>query len=301
MTVLPDAPAIERELLRRTELPGGLEFHHVEAGQGQPLVLLHGVLGDWRTWAPQWQAFTPLFRTIAYSRRYNAPNRNRHVPSPDHSALVEAQDLAGLLPRWQAEPVILVGASYGAYTALAFALAHPQRVRALVLLEPPMLSWAQFSAEGRAERERFEREIRLPARAAFEAGDIERGVRLLTQGIAGNGAPVPLSEEAMRRRFENEASIRLLTLSSNEFPLLDPQAVHGLQVPTLLLRGERTPAVHRVVFDNLRAVMTQAQVATVPAAGHAAARDNPAAFNALVLEFLRGLGLAREAAAAAPA
>lgn len=299
MSVITDAPAIERELLHRTELSGGLEFHHVEAGQGHPLVLLHGVLGDWRTWAPQWEAFRPQFRTIAYSRRYNAPNRNQHVPSPDHSALVEAQDLADLLPRWKAEPAILVGASYGAYTALAFALAHPQRLRALVLLEPPMLSWADFSAEGRAERQRFEHEIRLPARAAFEAGDIERGVRLLTQGIAGNGAPVPLSVEAMRRRFENEASIRMLTLSSDEFPLLHPDAVRALQVPTLLLRGERTPSVHRVVFDNLRVVMTQAQVATVPAAGHAAARDNPAAFNALVLDFLRGLGLVHAADAVA--
>lgn len=299
--MLTNAPAIERELLRRTELPGGLEFHHVEAGRGHPLVLLHGVLGDWRTWAPQWEALTPHFRTIAYSRRYNAPNRNQHVPSPDHSALVEAQDLAGLLPRWQAEPAILVGASYGAYTALAFALAHPQRVRALVLLEPPMLSWAEFSDEGRAERERFEREIRLPARAAFLAGQTERAVRLLTQGIAGNGAPVPLSEEAMRRRFENEASIRLLTLSSDEFPLLAPDAVRVLPVPTLLLRGERTPAVHRVVFDNLCAVMTQAQVATIPAAGHAAARDNPAAFNARVLDFLRALGLLHEAGAVARA
>ena len=76
---------IEQETLQRVELDNGLEFHFVEAGQGPPLVFVHGVLGDWRTWAPQWPVFTPAFRCISYSRRYSVPNRNRQ-PSPDHSA-----------------------------------------------------------------------------------------------------------------------------------------------------------------------------------------------------------------------
>ena len=40
---------IERESLHCQRI-GELEFHYVEAGRGQPLVFVHGVLGDWRTW-----------------------------------------------------------------------------------------------------------------------------------------------------------------------------------------------------------------------------------------------------------
>lgn len=291
MTVTGDAvPAIELQTLHRTQLANGLEFHHVEAGQGPPLVLVHGVLGDWRAWAPQWPAFTPHFRTISYSRRYNVPNRNRQ-PSPDHSALVEAQDLAALLAAWRAEPAILVGSSYGAYTALALAVARPASVRALVLAEPPMLRWAEFSAEGRAARAAFEHEVRLPARADFERGDDAQAVLRLTGGIVGAQGATRIAPEAMRRRLDNTLAIRMLTLSSDEFPLIEPQSVRAVAAPTLLLAGEHTPPIHDTVFRNLCAVMSQAEVQRIPAAGHSAARDNPQDFNRATLDFLRRHGL----------
>ncbi len=285
MSAARDTPAIEQEPLRRIEIAGGLEFHYVERGEGTPLVFVHGVLGDWRTWAPQWEAFTPQFRAISYSRRYNAPNRNRQ-PSPDHSARVEAEDLGVLLNAWQASPAFLVATSYGAFAALALAIAQPDKVRALVLAEPPMLRWADLSAEGRQARAAFDREIRLPAREAFLRGEDAHAVQLLTGGIAGARAAAGFSDEAMRRRQENALAIRTLTLSSDEFPWLTPQEVASVQAPTLLLAGEQTPAIHDTVFRNLCAVMCQAEVRRIPQAGHGAARDNPVAFNQAALEFL---------------
>lgn len=276
---------IEREKLRRTEIAGGLEFHYVESGKGTPLVFVHGVLGDWRTWAPQWTSFTPHFRAISYSRRYNTPNQNVH-PSPDHSALVEAEDLAALLDAWQASPAVLVATSYGAFTALALALAQPARVRAMVLAEPPMLRWADLSADGRQAREAFDRSIRLPARDAFLRGEDELAVQMLTGGIAGTHAAAGFSPEAMRRRQQNGRAIRMLTLSRDEFPWLAPEEVAALQIPTLLLAGEHTPAIHDTVFRNLCGVMRQAQVQRIPGAGHGAARDNPQAFNRAAIDFL---------------
>jgi pimeloyl-ACP methyl ester carboxylesterase len=281
---------IEAEAVRRTVLSDGLEFHHVEAGQGTPLVFLHGVLGDWRTWAPQWADFVPHFRCIAYSRRYNWPNRNDR-PQPDHSAFVEADDLARLMDTWQTGPAVLVGSSYGAYTALSLAVRHPGKVRALVLLEPPMLRWADFSEAGRRAREHFEREVRDPARKALLEGEDTRGVLLLTGGIVGRTAMGGLSAQSIARRLENAASIRMLTLSSDEFPMIAPQQVLAVRVPTLLLAGQQTPTIHDEVFRNLCAVMTQARTARIPDAGHGAARDNPQVFNRLTRSFLEEAGL----------
>ena len=282
---------IEQETLQRS-MVGDLEFHHVEAGHGTPVVFLHGVLGDWRTWAPQWPAFTPHGRAISYSRRYSAPNRNPQA-SPDHSALVEAQDLAALLPLWGAMPAVLVGSSYGAFTALALAVDRPELVQALVLLEPPMLRWAERSAEGRAARAAFERDVRLPARAAFERGDDATGVRLLTGGIVGAEAAAQMPPDGLQRRMENARSIRMLTLSSDEFPLIEPQAVRGLRMPVALMAGAQTPLIHDTVFRNLCAEMPQAEVSRIAHAGHGAARDNPDAFNRQALAFLRRHGLLR--------
>jgi pimeloyl-ACP methyl ester carboxylesterase len=283
-------PMLEASALARTVLDNGLVFHHAETGAGAPLVFLHGVLGDWRTWAPQWAAFVPHFRCISYSRRYSVPNGNR-MASPDHSALAEADDLEALLAHWQATPAVLVGASYGAYTALALAARRPEQVRALVLVEPPMMRLAEASEEGRAIREDFDRRIRLPARQAFEAGDDARAVWLLTEGILGATDVGQQSAAAMGRRLENAESLRRVTLSRDEFPALDMARLAGLDIPVLLLSGERTPPIHDVVFRALAQALPRAESRKLSDAGHGVARDQPAAFNALALDFLARRGL----------
>jgi pimeloyl-ACP methyl ester carboxylesterase len=281
---------LERLALHRTVLGNGLVFHHAESGSGEPLVFLHGVLGDWRTWAPQWPAFTPHFRCISYSRRYSVPNGNEQ-PSPDHSALAEADDLEALLEHWQARPAILVGASYGGYTALALAARRPELVRALVLVEPPLMALADASEEGLRERLRFDEQIRLPARRCFEQGDDERAVWLLTEGILGQGDLMQQPRAAMARRLENAESLRRVTLSSNEFPALDMARLAALVAPVLLLSGERTPPIHDVVFRALAQALPHAESGKVSGAGHGVARDAPALFNARVLDFLARHGL----------
>lgn len=285
-------PALDAQAPVATVLPGGLRFHHVEAGTGTPLVFLHGVLGDWRTWAPQWPDFVPRFRCISYSRRYSVPNGNRQ-PSPHHSALVEADDLEALLQAWQAAPAVLVGASYGAYAALALACRGPDLVRALVLVEPPLMALADTTAEGRAVREAFDREIRLPARDAFLRGDDERAVWLLTEGIVGRRTLAQMSPGAMARRLENAESLRQVTLSRDEFPALPLERLRAQALPTLLLSGQETPPIHDVVFRALAAALPHAESRKLPGAGHGVAREAPAAFNALALDFLARHGLGR--------
>lgn len=268
----------------------GAEFHHVQAGQGLPLVFLHGVLGDWRTWAPQWEAFTARYDCLAYSRRHNWPNRNPHI-APDHSALTEAQDLEALLDTWGRSPAVLVGSSYGAFTALALAVRAPDRVQALVLAEPPMLRWADRVPGGQAVRDAFERDVRLPARDAFLAGDDVQGVLRLTGGIVGDQAMATMAPQAMAQRMLNARSIKALTLSDDEFPWLEPKAVSALRCPILLLAGDSTPAIHATVFEALCQALPQAEVRRVPHAGHGVARDNPDFFNQHMLDFLeRRLG-----------
>lgn len=276
---------LAQEALHRSRLPSGVELHWAAGGQGAPLVFVHGVMGDWLTWAPQWEAFTPHFSCRSYSRRYNHPNQNRQ-PSPDHSALVEAGDLAQLLDTWGLGPVHLVASSYGAFAALALAVAQPQRVRSLVAVEPAMLCYAEFSATGRAALADFRRTVIEPANAAFRQGDDALGATLMTGGIHSAQAPAA-SGALLQRRLQSALAMRMLALSSNEFPLLPPDQLAALPMPVLLLSGRQTPAIHAEVFRNVCAAMPQAAVAHVDGAGHGVSRDQPEAFNRLALQFLR--------------
>ncbi len=281
VATLPSEPAA----LQRSDLSSGIEIHWCRGGNGEPLVFVHGVLGDWLSWAPQWACFTAHFECWTYSRRFNHPNRNEQA-SPDHSALIEAEDLLQLLDVWGIERARIVASSYGAFAALALAVAHPERVHSLVAVEPAMLCYADFSQSGREALTAFRRDVILPANAAFRRGDDALGAILMTGGIhsasASSGADV-----AMQRRLQSARAMRMLALSSNEFPLLPPAALATLAMPILLLSGRRTPAIHAEVFRNVSAAMPQARVARVDDAGHGVNRDQPEAFNRVALEFLR--------------
>src|SRR2546421_5593978 len=57
-------------------------LHYVSVGRGQPVVMVHGGLEDYRAWTAQLSALAVNhYRAIAYSRRYNFPNRNETQPS----------------------------------------------------------------------------------------------------------------------------------------------------------------------------------------------------------------------------
>lgn len=265
-------------------LPSGVELHYAQGGAGAPLIFVHGVMGDWESWAPQWEAFCAHFRCTTYSRRYNHPNRNT-MPSPAHSALVEAEDLAQFMDVLGIGRAVIVASSYGAFIALALAVREPQRVAALVGVEPAMLCYAEFSASGRNQLERFRQEVVEPANAAFRRGDDALGARLMTGGIHGAGSAA-LQGAALQRRLQNARAMRMLALSSNEFPLLPSGALAAITAPVLLMSGKDTAAIHAEVFRNVCAAMPQARRELIAGAGHPVARDRPDRFNELALKFL---------------
>lgn len=274
------------EQLRPTAwaLTNGVQLHTVREGQGTPLFFIHGAMGDWRSWGAQWAAFTPHFDCISYSRRYSFPNHNP-MPSPDHGALHEAQDLLLLMDAMGIEQAVLVGSSYGAFTALALAVQAPERVKAVVAVEPPMMKYAYRTPEGQAVAEAFRRDVIEPANAAFRMGEDERAAQIMTGGINGGRSSVNTGA-AMERRLQNLRAMKMLALSSDEFPLLTPEQLAGLSMPVFLLAGQQTQPVHRAIFENVSAVMPQAQQAWVDGAGHGVTREQADTFNRLALEFL---------------
>ena len=164
----------------------GVELHYIEQGQGEPLILLHGGQGDYRAWQPQMQALSPLYRVISYSRRYHYPNDNPLTAS-NHSALIDAADLAGLIAELRLGPMRLVGTSYGAFTALALAVEHPELVRSLVLAEPPIHRWVTDTGRGATLFSEFMTTVRGQAGKAFAAGNDEAAMRIFIDAFDGVG------------------------------------------------------------------------------------------------------------------
>jgi len=114
----------------------GVEIHYIEKGTGEPLILLHGGLFDYRSWEPQFEEFAKKYRVISYSRRYSYPNENT-VDARYRPAITDAMDLKGLVLKLGLKKVHLVGLSYGAFVGLVFAVDNAKMVASMVLAEPP--------------------------------------------------------------------------------------------------------------------------------------------------------------------
>ena len=279
-----DCLGFENLKLSSVSIGGQLQLSYKREGTGPTLIFIHGAMGDLRSWAPQWHAFSPRFDCISYSRRYSFPNPNP-MNSRTHNALVDAADLEGLMDALSVEKAVLIGSSYGGFTALAMGIASAQRVSAIVAVEPPMMRYGEMRKEGREVVAAFREQTVLPARAAFEAGDNELGVVLLTGGIAGKDVgdiPGPV----MERRMQNIHAARSLSLSDDEFPLLEPEALADLSMPVLLMSGADTAPIHRVIFDGVCAAMPKAEVRIVDSSGHSVSQAQSQVFNEEVLAFL---------------
>jgi non-heme chloroperoxidase len=253
----------------------GIELHYIERGSGEPVVLVHGSLVDYGYWEDSNQ-IAPLaerYRVIAYSRRYNHPNGN---PLADgHSAIVEARDLAHFLDALGTGPVHLVGHSYGAYTALIFALDHPERVRSLVLGEPPVISWLPDIAGGEGIFEGFMAEVWEPMAQGFRDGGDDAGLDLTSHWYF----QLPFAELAREWQVplrNNVREWRALTLSPGTFPKLDYERVRALTVPTLLLSGgQNAGGFHDLIDGHLQRLLPRAERLIIPDASHEMLLDFP--------------------------
>jgi pimeloyl-ACP methyl ester carboxylesterase len=264
----------------------GVELHYIEQGQGEPVILLHGGIGDYSSWGPQMGPFSAHYRVISYSRRYSYPNVNPIVV-PNDSALVDADDLAALIRKLKLRRVRLVGASAGAFAALALAIKHPELVHSLVLAEPPLHQWVRDQPGGEAVFQDFLTAIANPAADAFRNADTERAMRLFVDGMSGPGSFDKLAPERAAIVMRNAPAMKALLLSSDPFPNLSKDRARRLKIPTLVVTSERAIRIHRLVDEEIARVLPLAEAVTIPDAGHSSARDNPAAFNEAVLKFLQ--------------
>jgi pimeloyl-ACP methyl ester carboxylesterase len=106
-------------------------------GTGPPLVFAHGFSGSARNWRPQVRAFRGQNRVLVYDQRGHARSPAPHATPDRYSRAAFVADVAEILDREAISRAVACGLSLGAGVMLAFALAHPERVRGLVLASFP--------------------------------------------------------------------------------------------------------------------------------------------------------------------
>lgn len=284
---LPEAPD-----LQRAELRNGVTLSYVERGRGPAVVLVHGEGEDYRAWLPVVDAFAASYRTVAVSRRMSHPNTGAKAGN-DYSPRVDAEDLAALVKKLGLGQVHVVGYSYGAYAALAFAAKHGDLTRSLVLSEPPIASWLPEIEGGKPVYDDFMSKVWKPAGAGFRAGD-EAGLRAYFDGLGELGATLadkPVSFDTLPPELRavaqaNVAELRALTQSRDAFPNLTFEAAGRVVAPTLLLSGDSSLPFYKLVNRQLQRLLPISQRTSVYAATHRMWAEFPEVCARLALDFL---------------
>jgi len=249
-------------------------------GSGTPLVLLHAFPLDGRMWGPQ-EPLADHVRLIVPDLRGFGDSSG---PGP---ADVEqlADDTVALLDALHVrEPAVVCGCSMGGYVAQHVAARHPDRVRAVVLVDTKLEA---DTPEARAAR-------------ADLAGQVERlgqevvATAMVPRLLAPPGpAPEPGRagiEEALRTMIQRQpvGTIRAALAALAARPDMTERMRH-MRAPTLLVVGERDTITPPDCLRRAEKIMPAARLLIVPRAGHMVPLEAAAVFNAAVLEFLREL------------
>ena len=238
---------------------GGVRLFAVEDGAGRAVVMLHGPMASHL-------ASLPLIAPLASRYRVVAPDVRGSGKSWSGAPLTFdqlADDVAALLDHIGAEQAVVGGVSGGSGVALRFALRHPSRTAALVLVKPVYAGEERGYTE--EQRQTFTRMDAVASRA------LDEGVQVLRPLYANLPPPVREKALAMLEGFDPASVVATSAfVASGVQPFTSAADLRSLAVPTLLVRGD-DPLHPAEVSDLYAETILRCTVAPAPTADVAAA------------------------------
>jgi pimeloyl-ACP methyl ester carboxylesterase len=303
----------------------GIDVHLAEAGDGPPVVLLHGFPELWYSWRHQIPALAQAGYHVIVPDLRGYGRTTAPAAVGDYAMTRMVADVTGLLDLLGEDRAVLAGHDWGANIAWATAQLHPGRVRALVALSVPFVSrppappteiirqmagdrfnWVlYFQDPGTAEAE-LEADVARTLRLVFSAlsGDAPGGLaaRLLGGLPAGSSLLDPIPDPGRSPAWLTAADFGIyvtafersgFTGALNRYRNLDRDwadlsalGATAIGQPTLFLGGENDTATHFLDRHPMERAVRTLRSVIIPGAGHWLQQERPRAVNDEILAFL---------------
>ena len=259
----------------------GVNIHYEVTGSGLPLVLSHEFAGDGASWEPQVNFFSRRYQVVTYSARGYLPSDVPEDPAA-YSQDRSTEDLRCLMDHLGIEQAYIGGLSMGGSVTVSFAIAHPERCRALIVAaagagadnrEQMLASW-KVGVETMLNQgmgKFAERYANGPERVQFKRKD-PSGWQKFFDGLSSHsalGSALTFQGVQMKRQtiYQLEEDLK------------------RIEIPALVLTGdEDAPCVGPAVF--MKECLSRSGLAVFPQSGHTINLEEPALFNRTVLDFL---------------
>ena len=250
-----------------------LEIAYERAGEGPPLVFVHGGAEDGRAWQPQLAALSDEFTVVAWDE----PGAGRSSDMPAHFGLADyATCLAAVIEALERGPAHVAGLSWGGTVVLELYRDHPDLVATLILAD----TYAGWKGSLPAD------EVRARVASVLRATEAPPGECDPLPGWFAGDPPaefVPLLD-AMAADVRSE-SLRTAMLVMAEADQRD--ILPMIAVPTLLIWGEQDVRSPLTIARQFERAIPAAKLVVIAGAGHVSNLERPQEFNEAVREFCR--------------
>ena len=274
-------------------ISNGVKLHYVTQGEGPLMLMLHGFPEFWYSWRHQIPEFAKNYKVVALDLRgYNESDK-----PPQQSAYVMSEfikDVEGVIKGLGYERCVLVGHDWGGVIAWCFAYAHPEMLEQLIVLNIPHP--AKF-AEGlrtpqqllRSSYAFFFQLPRLPE-LLLKAGNYQAIGNTFTGMAINKSAFTPADIEAYKNAASRRGALTaMLNYYRNAFFTTFGQGDWSiLQVPTLMIWGEKDTALRKELTYGTEKYVRDFQIRYIPNCSHWVQQEQPELVNQYMREFLAG-------------
>jgi pimeloyl-ACP methyl ester carboxylesterase len=261
------------------------------SGEGEPVVFVHGLGGQWQNWLENIPRVAQERRTLALDLPGFGltPEPRDRITIPGYGRFVDA-----FCERLELDPVALVGNSMGGYVAAEVAIQFPARVSRLVLasaagissaatVRAPILTVGRIAvAFATYSAARHRRLAARPLSRHLSLAMVARHPRLLKPDLAYEaffkGMGKPGFDDALRACLDYDFRERL----------------PGVRVPTLIVWGEKDAIIPVRDADEFERLIPDSRKVVMRDTGHVPMAERPQAFNDLLMDFLAETGRAEE-------
>lgn len=258
----------------------GVRVHYVEAGRGDPVVLIHGWNGSTFSYRHTIPELAQNHRVVALDLLgFGYSARPAHG---DYSVTAQVRLVSGLMDRLGIERAVVVGHSMGGGIAMHLALSHPERVTRLVLVD---------SASTREFRRglRFGRILRnfLFLLTPLVLHPKRRRMAAYRFAVHDPALLAPEVLDGYLRPLRMKGHLRGLSQQMRDRGREAPIDPANITQPTLILLGEHDRVIPIASGDELAARIPNARLIRIRSAGHLPLEEQPESSNAALLRFLQ--------------
>jgi len=255
------------QTMQRSEI-NGVELDIRDRGEGEPVLFIHGAMGDECAAIVAEPILVNAYRVIDYHRRGWGDSQ---APESPVSIEQQAADCRAIMQHLGIDRAHIVGQSYGGTILLQMALDFPDAVHSLALLEPALPSVLNNSPEFGA--------VATKAASQYEAGDTAAAMTTFGQEVAGADYRTVFDQALPPGYFERWMA-DADTLFPYDMAALQPwtftqKEAARITQPVLNATGANTRPYFREIHETVQAWLPHAESFVAPNATHAMLQTNP--------------------------